>query len=355
MSCRLKGLCTARTGCAARCGEGADSVRSAISWTFAANIENLTLTDRGNTNGTGNGLNNYLLGNAGANTLSGLGGADTLYGAGGADTLIGGAGDDTYLVNASNVVVLENSGEGTDTVRSAISWTLGANVNNLTLTDHGDTNAFGNIEDNLIIGNAGNNVLKGFEGDDTLNGAGGTDTASYTAATGAVTVSLLIPGAQAIGADQDSDTLISIENVTGSLYDDLITGNTGANVLNGYGGADTLNGGGGADVLAGGAGADRFVFNSALGAGNIDRITDFAVGADTIALDDAIFGSLSGSLTPGQFRIGTAAADANDYIIYNSSTGGLFYDSNGNAAGGIVQIATLAAGLALTNSDFVIV
>jgi serralysin len=91
---------------------------------------------------------------------------------------------------------------------------------------------------------------------------------------------------------------------------------------------------------------------------NRDTITDFNVLDDTIALENAIFTALgltTGTLTAAAFRIGTAAGDADDRIIYNSSTGALFYDSNGNAAGGSVQIATLTSSLALTNNDFWII
>ena len=91
---------------------------------------------------------------------------------------------------------------------------------------------------------------------------------------------------------------------------------------------------------------------------NRDRITDFNVADDTIELENSIFTALgltTGTLTAAAFRTGTAAADADDRIVYNSTNGALFYDRNGNAAGGSVQIATLTSGLALTNNDFWII
>ncbi|MGD9978957.1 MAG: calcium-binding protein, partial [Hyphomonadaceae bacterium] len=110
---------------------------------------------------------------------------------------------------------------------------------------------------------------------------------------------------------------------------------------------------GGSDRLAGGAGADAFVFSTALGAGNVDEITDFSVVDDTIQLDRSIFTAIgSGALDPDAFHIGSAAADAEDRIVYNSATGALYYDADGSGAGAAVLFATLSTGLALTQADF---
>lgn len=100
------------------------------------------------------------------------------------------------------------------------------------------------------------------------------------------------------------------------------------------------------------------MFNTALGTTGVDTISGFSVADDTIRLDNAIFagtGADNTTLLAGAFSIGPTAADADDRIIYNSATGALSYDANGNGAGGVTQFATLAAGLALTNADFFLV
>lgn len=122
----------------------------------------------------------------------------------------------------------------------------------------------------------------------------------------------------------------------------------GNDLLFGNAGVDTLNGGIGSDLLEGGAGVDTFVFNTALGATNIDTIVDFTVGTDVIHLDNAIFVSLTlGALNAANFISSTTVptdttGDADDFIKYDSITGALYYDSNGSAAGGtFLQFATL--------------
>lgn len=174
-------------------GEGNDTVRSSLSWTLGANLENLVLTTSADLSGTGNALNNVITGNSGANLLRGEGGNDrlnggdgndTLQGGDGHDRLDGGAGDDSlagglgndiYYVGSAGDTVAENVGEGTDSVRSTISWTLGDNLETLVLTGSGDTSGTGNGLNNVITGNAGANVLRGEGGDDRVVGGAGND------------------------------------------------------------------------------------------------------------------------------------------------------------------------------------
>src|SRR4029077_14931524 len=166
---------------------GIDTVKSSASFDLGlnSNIENLTLVaGAGDITGTGNELNNVITGNEGNNVLSGGDGNDTLSGGLGNDTLDGGAGadkmsgglgDDTYVVDKDDVVS-EGLNAGNDTVESGISYTLGANVENLTLTGTNAINATGNTLANTLIGNSVDNVLNGGAGIDTLIGGAGDDT-----------------------------------------------------------------------------------------------------------------------------------------------------------------------------------
>ncbi|MDB5802437.1 MAG: Hemolysin-type calcium-binding region, partial [Rhodocyclales bacterium] len=146
--------------------EGTDLIQASVTWTLGTNVENLTLTGTSAINGTGNTLANVLTGNSAANTLDG---------GTGADTLIGGAGNDTYLVDNTGDVVTENAAEGTDLVKASITYTLGTNLENLTLTGTTALNGTGNTLDNVLTGNSAINTLTGGAGNDTLDGAGGAD------------------------------------------------------------------------------------------------------------------------------------------------------------------------------------
>lgn len=273
-----------------------------------------------------------LTGNSGSNTLTGNSGNDILDGKGGADTLNGDAGNDTYYVdNAQDRVIesLAGSAGGTDLVHSYLSgYTLGSNLENLRLLASGAANGTGNELNNTLYAGGGNN---------RLDGAGGIDTLSYQYASSGVTVSLATTAAQATGGS-GSDTLIGIESLAGSAYNDRLTGNGGANRLNGGNGDDLINGGTGNDALigglgldrlSGGGGADRFIFNrpEELGTGTLrDVITDFKAGdGDRIDLS-AIDAILGGSANEAFRFIGANAFSSNasgelrfqDGILYGS-------------------------------------
>jgi Ca2+-binding RTX toxin-like protein len=214
---------------------------------------------------------------------------------------------------------------GTVDLRGAAAWVRVYNLdpagNSLTFDalnvvtvnggDGNDTVSSGGRED-WLTGNGGNDVLKGNAGNDRLAGNSGAD---------------------------------------------RLEGGDGSDSVQGGAGADRLIGGAGADLLRGGFGGDRFHFNAPLSSGsNVDRIADFNVAADQIELENSVFTALSGSsLSSSAFYVGSQAHDSSDRIIYNSESGALYYDANGNAAGSSVQFATLAAQLALTASDFMIV
>ena len=118
---------------------------------------------------------------------------------------------------------------------------------------------------------------------------------------------------------------------------------------------DTLFGGVGNDILAGAAGKDIFVFNTAPNAlTNRDIIVDFNHVDDTMWMENAVFTKLgaAGALNAAFFRVGTKALDANDYIVYNKATGGLFYDNDGSGAHAAIQFATLTTKPAIAANDF---
>lgn len=147
--------------------EGHDTVLAPLSWTLAANLENLTLLGNKKFSANGNNLDNTLIGNAAANILDG---------GTGADTLIGGAGNDVYVVENAGDTLQETGTDAGDSVRSWLDWTLGDNLENLTLLGTKNLDGSGNDLDNVLTGNGGNNSLYGGPGNDTLNGASGHDT-----------------------------------------------------------------------------------------------------------------------------------------------------------------------------------
>jgi Ca2+-binding RTX toxin-like protein len=136
-------------------------------------------------------------------------------------------------------------------------------------------------------------------------------------------------------------------SLTGNELGNYVIGNAGANVLDGKGGFDALQGLGGADT---------FAFTTALGSANVDHIADMVSGTDRIALDHGVFAGLGlGALNANAFVIGTAAGDADDRIVYNSATGELFFDADGNGAGAAVLFAVLDGHPLLAASDFTVI
>jgi Ca2+-binding RTX toxin-like protein len=190
------------------------------------------------------------------------------------------------------------------------------------------------------LGTAGVDYMQGNNGDDQLYAGYGYDEikGGY--------------GDDQLYGEQGNDTLWGDEGV------DRLEGGTGNDVLDGGAGNDVLVGGLGNDTLTGGTGGDTFRFNSALAA-NVDKITDFVAVDDTVQLENAIFTKLmaTGSLPNADFKIGTAAADSNDYLIYNPASGALYYDADGSGAGAAVQLAVLGINShpTLSSADFMVI
>jgi Ca2+-binding RTX toxin-like protein len=249
-------------------GAGNDTVRSAISLTLASNVEDLELLGNAAVNGTGNSANNRLSGNAAANVLNGGSGADTMG---------GGAGDDVYVVNTTGDVVVELADEGVDTIQSSIGWTLGAHVENLTLTGSTAINGAGNDLNNVLTGNSAANVLTGGRGDDTYV-VGSGDAVIELAGEGTDTVRSSVTLTLAANVENLVLTGTSQRNGTGNALDNVLTGNSANNTLTGTAGNDTLDGGAGSDTMRGGTGDDTYV---------VERTTDVVIelageGTDTV-------------------------------------------------------------------------
>ena len=280
---------------------GTDTLKASLSFSLAAiaNLENLTLTGSANINGTGNSLNNLISGNSGNNSLNGGDGNDTLNGGAGNDSLnggagndtldggdginslTGGAGDDSYIVDSSTDLITEAAGEGTDTVRASVSFSLAgiANLENLSLTGSTNINGTGNSLNNLLSGNSGNNSLDGGAGNDSLTGGAGNDS------------------------------------------------------LDGGAGADSLIGGGGTDTFRLAAFTDSLVTS-------IDVITDFAIGTDLLDGPTAVAAANISKLTTGNAFSAANLASAlssNNFVANGGSllafTNGTYLALNNNVAG----------------------
>ncbi|MFI0844993.1 beta strand repeat-containing protein [Mesorhizobium sp. IMUNJ 23232] len=316
-----------------------------------------------------------LYGSAQDDGLTGDFAANILNGRGGNDQMAGLGGDDTFIVDSASDVVTEAAGGGTDRVGSGVSYALGAGqeIELLTTTNAAAVRSIdlrGNELAQTIIGNNGKNVLHdggvdafGKSSADTLIGGDANDTyAVYNAAdvivetTGQGNFDRVSAGISYVlgkGVQIESLTTTSLH----ASYAIDLTGNDLAQQVMGNDGNNRIDGKGGIDTILTGLGSDTVVFSTALGAGNVDTVSDFNVPADTVELDDAVFAALAtGTLAVVAFRANASglAEDADDRIIYETDTGNLFYDADGVGGSAGVHFATLTAGLALDNADFVI-
>jgi Ca2+-binding RTX toxin-like protein len=368
---------------------------------------------------TGSAGADAIYGLGGNDSLFGLAGNDLLDGGHGMDRMEGGDGNDTYVVDKTTDRVIELADAGIDTVLSSARLTvLRANVENLTFTNSATHTGVGNSLANVITGGDGRDNLVGRSGDDTLSGGGGNDNLSGANGNdqmfGGSGKDLLnggsgndfldgglnadrmsggkgndiyivdniadkvyeVPGLGTdevrssvnfkLGAYVENLTLTGSysSNGTGNAFRNDLVGNGQNNVLNGLGGVDTLDGKQGNDTLIGGSGADKFVFSTALSvSSNTDLITDFVhEDGDRFALSQSIFSSFDAldRITPDAFYAApgaTHAQDAGQFLIYNTTTGALYYDADGPDGRGPIEFAQMGALVhpELRYADFLII
>lgn len=330
---------------------------------------------------TGTSLADQIFGFGGADVLLSLGGNDLLDGGTGADRMTGGTSNDTYIVDNSGDRVIELASQGTDTVKSSITLTLGAHVEHLILTGSGNRNGTlssslnetgnsitGNSGVNVLTGGRGNDVLIGGRGSDTLrggdgndtlrpgavsnvrdsiNGGDGFDTVDYSDALSAVTV-LLNPGGE-ISGGAALDVITNVESVTGSRFDDVLrASNTDFSLASGGGGNDLilagpanydrLRGDDGYDELSGFGGNDDFWLQYDRG---MDTVVSFnsATDDDHVLIVKSEFGLASAAgaiLLAGEFGTsslgGLPSFSGQQRLIYHTVSRILWADKDGSGS-----------------------
>lgn len=367
--------------------EGSDRVQSAVSYGLGANIENLTLSGSSSINGTGNALNNTLIGNTGVNTLTGGDGNDSLDGGTDADRLVGGLGDDNFVVDNASDAIVENSAEGMDSVRSSVTYTLVSNVEHLTLTGSSALNGTGNAENNTLTGNSGANTLTGNAGNDVLNGGSGADRMVgganndiyFVDNVSDVVVELAGEGTDTVNSSItfSISSLTNIENLevtgtsainaTGNSLDNTLIGNSGVNTLTGNAGHDVLDGDAGADRMVGGSGNDSYfidntgdvvVENASEGTDSVISLVTFSLSSLANVENVTLVGASAINATGNAIAnilIGNSGANTLSGAAGNDTlTGGAGNDSlDGGAGNDVYQFNTGFGADTLSNLDAV--
>ncbi len=341
---------------------------------------------------TGNAFDQTITGAVGTDTLIGGDGDDSLEGGGGDDLLGGGLGSDTvsYAGSSAGVTVL--------LYRTTAQNTIGAGVDTLTGFEHivgsgladklvGDGNGNrieggggadtldGGAGDDAMYGGGGNDGMRGSAGADHYDGGLGVDVVNFDQSTG---VRVFLDATGTNGLSAVGDTFVDVENIIGSLTgadwlvgqgsanrltgnggDDKLWGRGGIDQLEGGAGNDELMGGTGADAMVGGTGIDRFVFDQKpLLASERDRITDFEAGIDKLQVDASLFGGglvAGGPVTLVANATPSSAGQAAGVFLYDTDTGFLSWDADGQGAGAAVLFVWLQNLPVLTAGDFIVV
>lgn len=349
--------------------EGLDTVISGISYALPDQVENLVLVGSA-IRGYGNAMKNRITGNDLPNELYGYGDDDVLDGQGADDFLVGGFGDDTYIIDSLGDKIEERPNAGYDTVLINIKGSglydlpkhleaavleegfyfsvngnelgnklLGNSQNNALCGLRGDDHLSGLEGSDRLIGGLGNDSMDGGLGDDLLEGGLGNDYYIVDSSSDSV-VELIAQGQDLIRATCNYTLPANVETLilagtgnisgTGNDSDNLIKGNTGSNVLEGQGGVDTLTGLSGSDV---------FVFStlSPFSVAKADHITDFTTGQDVIRVGAKALGVASTDgftfAAVNSFSALTTTLRTSTSIVYDSSSGYLYWNQNGSIAG----------------------
>lgn len=273
----------------------------------------------GNDKMYGGSLDDELHGDDGNDKLYGYGGDDILVGGGGNDSIDGGAGNDLLEGGAGNDKLVDTAGDNLvidDSGNANITLGDGADI---VITGSGNDKIVAGGGANLIDAGDGNNKITALSGDDTITSGSGNDNISAG----------------------DGNNFIA----AGAGNDKVVSGS----------GNDIINGGAGADKLTGGAGNDSFVFDN-LAQGGMDSISDFLTLSDVLVFEDSVFTSLAGGIAAENLVVGAGAVaqDDNDFLIFNTAGGKLYYDADGNGAGAAIQIAALKSVTTLDISNLLI-
>ena len=396
--------------------QGIDTIVSeATSWTLSGSLENLTLTGASNAVGVGSAIRNVMTASGtGHKTLQAMGGNDVLIALQANANLHGGRGNDTYSINILGAQIVELDGGGIDSADIyfglgggplqfpvVFTYVLPDFVENMRLYCNGPygVTGTGNGGNNLILAGNGSDTLYGLDGDDTLNGGSGEFGADgndgkdsliggngndtyrlkfYFSTLGGSVSDTVVEGVdggfdtiEAFHSGVDLNLYSNVEALNNSYYSgsgvvklgSYARGNALDNRLVTGIGEDRLDGGNGHDTLTGGAGKDQFIFGSSPGTGTYfdaessDVVTDFTRGSDKLALNFWSFQALgNGNISAAAFKVisGGGTVDASDRLLYDQTTGQLFYDRDGNGVAERWQIAVIANYAQLSVTDFIL-
>jgi len=327
--------------------EGNDTVHASVNYRLGVNVESLVLQGSA-VQGYGNALSNMINGTSADNLLDGDTGADAMY---------GGAGNDAYFVDTTSDQVIENSGEGNDTVYAPVNYRLGANVEYLVLQGSA-VQGYGNALSNVISGTSADNLLDGDAGVDAMYGGAGND-AYFVDNINDVVVENLNEGNDTVYASINYRLGTNVEYLVlqGSAVQGY--GNALSNVISGTGADNLLDGDACVDAMYGGAGNDAyFVDNNGdvvienLNEGNdtVYASIDYRLGANVENLvlqggaiqgyGNGLANALSGTSDANLLNGGgggdfLTAGDGNDFFVFNAgeANGDIVADFAGNGAG----------------------